>query len=682
MRVPDDLRRKKWFWGVLLLALTCVVYLPVRNAGFLWDDKFMVVGNDYLRSRKGLFDIWFSTKPVDHIPITLSALWLEYQLWGVSPSGYHVVNVMMHALGAILLWRVLLRLRLPGAWLAAAIFAVHPVCVASAAWVSEQKNTISLVFYLWTIICYLQFEEKPTQRNYTISLAVFVVTLLTKGSVVVLPPVLMLLIWWKNRRVKRADFLRLSPFFVLAFAEGLTTIWFQNHHAIGDETVQVLNHAEQSSAASRAVWFYLWKTCVPWNLMAVYPQWSINWKSAIQYLPALAIVTVLVIAWKFRATWGRHVLFALTAFMVTLFPVMGFFNMYFLVFSRVADHLQYLAMLVSIPLVVCSLVYLVRKWKLPRSAVIGIAIVVLSFLSISTYVRAGIYTNEEKLWTDTIAKNPNAWIAYNNLGYALGNPKDTPESIAAYRRALELKPDLAEAHSNLGVALVEQYKGLKHQNQTEADAILDDALHHLAEAIALKPSVANTHFSYAVGLVAKGNLDQAIKEYETALDLRSDFADCRNNLIHALLQANRAKEALEQAMRGVQIDNSAQAHCNLGSAYHMSNDLENAKREFDTALAMNPSLTMAHYECGIMLAMSGRLEESLPYLIAYVHERPEDGSAHGNLGTIYASLHRLDEALAEYQTALKINPNDGDAEKNIQHLHVQMGKIQGSDATR
>ena len=238
----DGLRpaQKQWLWGLLLVVLTCAVYLPVLQATFVWDDSFMVTDNKMLRTASGLHDIWLTNKPADHIPVTLSALWLQYQLWGTNPLGFHVVNVVLHALGAVLLWRLLLRLRLPGAWLAAAVFALHPVCAASAAWVSEQKNTVSLIFYLWTVLCYLRFEEKPSSRKYAVALVVFVFTLLTKGSVVVLPAVLLLLVWWKNRTLRRADFLRLVPFFVLAFGEALAAIWFQNHRAIGGEMIQDL----------------------------------------------------------------------------------------------------------------------------------------------------------------------------------------------------------------------------------------------------------------------------------------------------------------------------------------------------------------------------------------------------------------------------------------------------------
>lgn len=658
------------------MAVTCVCYLPVLHATFIWDDSFMVTDNKMLRTASGLYDIWFTNKPADHIPVTLSAIWLQWQLWGNNPVGFHIVNVLLHALGAVLLWRVLLRLRLPGAWLAAAVFALHPVCAASAAWVSEQKNTVSLIFYLWTLLFYLRFEEKPSSRNYAVALVVFVFTLLTKGSVVVLPAVLLLLVWWKNRTLTRADFFRLAPFFVLAFGEALAAIWFQNHRAIGGEMIQDLNRAGQFAAATRAVWFYLWKAWVPWNIMVIYPQWAIDWRSVVEYIPALVIVAVLGVGWRFRRTWGRHVVFALLAFMVTLFPVMGFFNMYFLVFSRVADHWQYLALLVSIPFAVCSVAYFVQKAKWPASVSVGMAIAVLSFLSLSTWIRASVYQNEETLWTDTIARNPNAWMAYNNLGNAIGAKQKTDESIKIYKQAVAIKSDFGDAHSNLGNALVAKYEEWKSSNKQGAERVLDEALDHLQQAVKIQPQMANFHFNYGIALVDKGRLDEGIKEYEAAIQIRSGFADCRNNLANALLKANRPKEALEQALIALQINpNSAESHYNAGSAYHALEDVEHAKKEFETALSLRSNLALAHYECGMMLAMAGRFEDALPHFQAFVSEHPNDESGHGSLGNVYAALHRKDEAVAEYQSALKLNPSDGQTENNLANVYMELGKM-------
>jgi tetratricopeptide (TPR) repeat protein len=674
----DGLRpaQKQWFWGMLLMLLTCIVYLPVLHAVFVWDDSFLVTDDKMLRTAAGLRDIWFSTRPADHIPVTLTALWVQWQLWGNNPLGFHIVNVLLHAVGALLLWRILVRLALPGAWFAAAVFALHPVCAASAAWVSEQKNTVSIVFYLLTVLCYLRFDQKPNAKKYAVMLVVFILTLLTKGSVVVLPAVLLLLMWWRKRKLMRTDLLRLAPLFVLSLAEGLAAIWFQNHRAIGGDMIQSLNRAGQFAAAADAVWFYLWKAFVPWNIMVIYPQWRIDPHSVIEYVPALLIAVALGVAWRFRATWGRHVMFALAAFIATLFPVLGFFNMYFLVFSRVADHWQYLAMLVSIPFAVCSAVYFWNKRKLPKAVGAAVTVAVLAFLSVATWLRAEAYQNEETIWTDTINKNPNAWMAYNNLGNAIAAKHLTEESIKTYQRGVDLKPDFSDAHSNLGNALVARYDELKGTNKVEAEKQLDAALEHLQKAVTIQPDMANFHFNYGIALVDKGRMDEGIKQYEAAIKIRPGFADCRNNFANALLKVNRPKDALEQALIAAQINPaSAEAHYNAGSAYHALGEVDKAKKEFETALSMRSNLNSARFECGMMLAMSGRYEEALPHFVAYVASYPDEPSGHATLGNVYAALHRREEAIAEYETALKLAPNDGQTENNMANVLMESDKL-------
>src|ERR1051325_1343613 len=401
----------RWAPWILLLA-TFAAYLPALKGWFIWDDDFWVFGNRAIKAANGLRSIWFSTQLPDYFPLTATSFWLEWRLWGTDPLGYHLTNVLLHGLGVVLLWRVLRLLEIPGAWLAALLYAVHPVNVESVAWISERKNTLSLAFFLLSLFWFLRSEAESkvqspkseleskvqspkskvqngvvsasdpgsseSRRCYLLSLGAFLLALLAKTSVVMLPLVLLLCLWWQRRpevqrpkskvqspkeyevpgakshasrlthhasRITPLDLTRLVPFVLLSVTFGLVTVWFQYNRAIGTDVVRASGMVERLATAGRAVWFYLGKALVPQNLMVIYPRWQSNPASIIAWLPALAILGVLAVAWWFRRGWGRSVLFALGYFLVMLLPVLGFLNISFFKYSFVADRWQYLALI-------------------------------------------------------------------------------------------------------------------------------------------------------------------------------------------------------------------------------------------------------------------------------------------------------------------------------------------------
>lgn len=643
----QSISSREWLWAFALFALGFLAYLPVLHGTFIWDDSVMVADNQMLRSGQGLHDFWFTTKAVDPLPMTMTALWLQWHCWGGQTFGYHVVGVLAHILGALLLWRVLLnftnRPRL--AWLAAAVFAVHPVCVGSTAWISEQKNTLSIVFYFLAILFFLR-------SGYWLSLLFYVCALLSKGSVVMLPVVLLLILWWQKSRVTAKDFLRLAPFFILSAAASLGTIWIQNHKAIAGEMVQNIHGADKIAAAAQAVCFYLWKDLVPIHLSAIYPAWRVSW------LPTIILAAVFAVCWVGRKSWGRHVLLGLGCFVVTLFPVMGFFDMYFLVFSRVADQWQYLALPSLIGLVVCGGGYWAGQY-LPKIAGAALAVALLAGLFVSTWNRAGVYKNERTLWTDTVAKNPEAWMAWNNLGNAL----EGEASITAYEKALAVNTNYPDAESNLGNALV-------------GKGNLIEAIPHLLKAVEEEPKMAKFHFNYGVGLADEGKLDEAVAQYEQALALRPGMADVRNNLASVLNQQRKYNEALAQTQIASQINpalpepylNAAKVLADLGRT-------DEAARNFETYLTLRPQNAGAHFEYGMMLAMHGNLAQALPQFQAVVQLKPDEPSAHGSLGNTLAGLKRLPEAIAEFRIALRLKPDDAQNQNNLATALLEHGDL-------
>ncbi len=472
--------QKQMDWMPLLLgsaflfAFIFAAYQPALRAGFIWDDDDLVFANPLVTDAGGFRDIWFSTKFYDYYPLTLSSFWIEWRLWGNQAANYHATNILLHAFSAVFFWRCLKYLKLPGAWIVALLFAIHPVNVESVAWIAQRKNTLSLFFYALSLLFFLRSENqgsaittqnlkfKIQNSQYWLSLFTFPLALLSKTSVVMLPVVLLGCVWWRRGKISREDFIRTIPFFILAAVLSAVTIWVQYNRAIATDVVQEGNFWARLAGAGWAIWFYLGKIFVPANLSFVYPRWTIDPRSLISFLPTLAAAVCLALFWFCRKTWGRPFLFAFGYFVVTLFPVLGFFNIYFQKFSLVADHWQYQSMIAPMALVVGGLVWISKKFSTkttassslkfqPQAIVAGITIAI--FLSVLTFRQAEVYANSETIWRDTLKKNPSAWIAHNLLGAEMAAQGNLDEAMTHYSAALKLNPNHAEAHNNLAIAL-------------------------------------------------------------------------------------------------------------------------------------------------------------------------------------------------------------------------------------
>ena len=371
-----------------IVAITALAYIPAMHAGFIWNDDTFLTENPLIRAPDGLYRFWFTTEPPDYFPLTSSVLWVEWRLWHMNPAGYHVVNVLLHAAGAVLLWRVLCRLKLPGAWLAGVIFAVHPVNAESVAWITEHKNTLPLVFGAASLLVFLNFDEKAGPAfprfqlfKYLLSLALFLLALLSKTSVVMLPVVLLLCAWWRRGRVARKDFLLSLPFLALSLALSAATVWFQYHRAIGPEVVRTDGLLERTAGAGWAAWFYLYKAVVPLALCFVYPRWRTS-ASVFSFAPGLLLVAAMVIFWRHRDGWGRAFFFGLGSFLVMLLPVLGFLNVYFMRYSLVADHWQYTALIGIVALGAGGLARMTQAGGLIRKIGIGAAAAVVALFAV------------------------------------------------------------------------------------------------------------------------------------------------------------------------------------------------------------------------------------------------------------------------------------------------------------
>lgn len=511
----------------LLVALTLLAYLPALCDGFVFDDGQLIIMNRLVRAHNGLYRFWFTTQASDYYPLTESLWWLQWRVFGYHPIGYHAVNIFLHVANAVLVWMILLRLKIPGAWLAAMIFAIHPANVATVAWISEQKNTLSMLFYAAAILLYLRFYEGGSWRWYGLSLTMFLLALLSKTAVVMLPIVLLGCLWWMHRRLRWKDVWYTIPFFMLSLVLGLVTVWFQHHRAMqGLQT----SFAPSGSLLSRLAiaggipWFYLYKTLFPYNLMVVYPLWHLDASRWISYLPVTVLVTCFAVFWWKRKTWGRPWLFGLGYFVVGLLPVLGFIDQGFFYSTLVADHWLYHPVVGVIALVAAAAAKCCIRMGSSRYRYVGMLVVGvgLMLLGAATWRRSRVYATDETLWKDTVAKNPNAWTAYDNLGLALWQDGKHDDAIACFRRALSIKPDYAVTQNNLGFACLLQGN-------------VGEAIEHYQQAVQLNPSLAETHHYLGQALARQGRKSEAIEQYQEALRLKP-YLTATSNALTQLLQ--------------------------------------------------------------------------------------------------------------------------------------------------
>ena len=657
---PRRVAASSFTWPAIFAA-ALLAYWPALRGTLVWDDPAHIT-SPALQSLHGLWRIWFSLGATQqYYPLLHSAFWIEHRLWGDAVLGYHLVNLAQHAFAACLVVLIVRRLELPGAWLAGLVFALHPVCVESVAWISEQKSTLSAVFYLSSVFIYLGFDRSRRRSSYGWALALFVLALLTKTVTATLPAALLVIFWWKRGRLdKRGDVRPLLPWIALGAVAGLFTAWVERTLVGAQGAAYALTVTQRFLLAGRAVCFYVAKLLWPANLIFSYPRWKMDPAAPNEYLYPLAVLAVAVLlVLVVRFSRQRGPLAAFLLYIGTLFPVLGFFNIYPFLFSYVADHFQYLATLALIVPLSSILVSLLTR--LGRPADIVLPTVLLAILGILTWRQSGIYRDTETLYRATLVRNPASWLAHNNLGVALlDKPGHLAEAKTEYQAALELNPDDAEAHNNLGNALA------------RTPGRLPEAIREFEIAIHLEPRLAQAHQNLGNALARDPkHLQDSIHQFEIALQLKPDDPQIRNDLGVTMLQApDHLSDAIIQFQDGLRLNPAdTQIRTNLGNALsRIPARRSEAVAQFQTILRSEPNNPQAHNSLAIALAqMPGRLPDAIAEFQAALRTEAKFAEAHNNLGRALSQMPgRLREAIAEYQAALRINPNYPQARANLE----------------
>lgn len=703
--------------GLALVAAIFAVYAYSLRGDFLWDDDLHITANPTIVGPLGLTEIWTSARAL-YFPLTLTNFWVQHALWGVEPLGYRMVTLAFHLGSAVLLWRVLLSLRVPGAWLGAALWALHPIHVESVAWICELKNTQSAFFFLAAILVWVRWldrsqasppggaaaapEQKRTKGKsgksalaaggsrqglhsagaaYAATLAFAVMAILSKPSTVMLPVILGLCLWWRRGRITVRDAVRLVPFFALSALAAGWTIWEQkfNSGAIGEAWDQTL--PERFAIAGRVIWFYLGKLLWPDPLIFIYPRWEMEGTELLSYAWIAAAALVAGVLWWGKDGRLRPLFFSGVYFVVMLFPVLGFFSVYFFRYSFVGDHFQYLASMGPVALAGAALS------RLPARLTLVVGLVLAGALGAMTARHSKAFLNNEALWRDTVAKNPAATMAWFNLGDVLARAGRHEEAIEATRRGLALKPDDPFALNDLGNELVivrraaeavplferaiEQMPAFAEARSNFGNALMDlgrfdEAIAQLQQAVSLNPNYAEAHNNLGVALAKSGRNEESVAAFERSLALRPDDGATHDNLAGALRALGRLEEAFGHHERALRLKpDSPEALANHGRTLQAAGQPVAALAQIERALALKPDLVSARTQYAYALAETGRTDEALAQLLRAVELEPGSAEARFNYGSALAEAGRLEEAVAAFQEAVSRAPEFAPAHENL-----------------
>ncbi len=617
-------------WKLFLFQVLVIVgaglwiYWPALKGDWLWDDDIMIVNNAIVHDPAGLWKIWFHPSEVTDyfFPIKDSVEWLEWHLWHNHTFGYHLLNVLLHICSALLVWRLFGKLGLRLAWLGGLLFIVHPVTVESVAWISELKNTLSLPPFLLAMCAFIDYENNGKRRDYFLALGFFLVAMLCKTTMLMFPLVILLYLWWKRGRVGLNALKISAPFFIISLGLGLVTVGFL-HRAINQPGIPTGGFLTRLDQAGLSIAFYFSKCFGPMELLPIYPRWVVDPTFLVQFLPWPVMGGVIYWLWTKRAGWGRHALLGLGFFLLNIAPVAGFFGGSYMDFTWVMDHFLYIPLIGLIGLVVAALGDVEPQLSRSiRSIGTGVVMVIMGLLAWESHGYAGIYINAETLWTYTLQRNPEAWNARVNLGFALFQKGRISAAIDQYKQAIRLNPGYVLARYDLGIAL-------QRANR----------------------------------------VSEAIEQYEQAIKINPDYLEAHINLGGALFQTHRIPETIEQCRQVLRIaPNYVPGYDNLGAALFQNGQVSEAIKQYEQALKLNPEDGASHGNLGEALAQMNDFPGAIKQYMEALRINPQDADSHDKLGLIFAQLHRNSEATEQFEKALKIDPNLSEAQEKLKEL--------------
>lgn len=653
----NDTINTKWIYlisAVIFIIVVFFIYWPSMNGSFIWDDDAYITANPLITAKDGFSRIWYSfDHPSQYFPMVYTVFKVEYNLWGFKSIGFHLVNVIIHIINTFLVWYVLSKLKIPGSWLAAIIFAIHPINVESVAWITELKNTMMMFFYLLSFMTW--FKVIDGEKNglkmwgfYLLSFFLFICSLFSKTTACTLPVIMGIVLWTKNIPVFRKQWLTIIPYIIFGIMMGAVTIWWEQVRG-ASANVLTLNYVERFLVAGKALCFYIEKMFVPFNFMFSYPLWKISWLKPLHYVWIILFSGFLFSIWFLRNKIGKGPCAALLFYAVTLLPVLGFISIYTFYYSYVADHYVYVACIGPFALF-SSLV--VKKWHQSNLQIKRIitffVICIIILLSIQTWRQSHIYKNYDTLWADTLKKNPRSLLANANMGTLYQERGDIEQALKYYFKALEIYPDDYVMYYNVGSIFKVQGK-------------LDEAVKCFERAIQILPTYATAHNNLANTLKLQGKTDEAIEHYKISIALQPKESKTYYNLANTYRIQGKNKEAITLYAKAAELEPSfVDARINLAYTLESNGQIKEAITQYQKVLDIDPNCVPVLNAVSTILTDSmdpniRNTKEAIKYA-----EKAADVTQNNDLVTLktltnaYSADNRKQEAIATAQIAIDL----------------------------
>jgi len=640
---------------VFLIILFClIIYIPSLGNGYIWDDDLNVYKNQWVQKTDGLWNIWFSAKIYQYYPVDFTTFWVEHKLWGLNPFGYHLTNLLIHILNALLLFWVISKLYPRLAFIAALFFAVHPIQVETVAWITERKNLLSLFFFLLAVLAYLRFDRARVIKYYWLAVAMFILALLSKPVAVSFIFIPILYKWWKDGRVSFREIRLSAPLLAAGLIAAFYTLYLELYNVGARGQAFNLNFLERFILSGKIIFFYIYKICLPFKFMFFYPRWTVNAMVWWQWLfPAAVMLTIGALVY-YRKKTGRGALALFIFYIISIFPVLGFINVYGMKFSYVADHFSYFSTPVILLLLCSGTTYFFDKVRhnfhllspvAYRTLKLCFLIFAVIYMCAKSSALTRNYKDEFTLWSNLIRHNPGAWIAYNNLGNLYRVMDKSDEALALYNKAIELKPDYVDAYNNLANIYGERGKS-------------DEALALYKKVIAENPNYAIAYYNLGVFYNKMGKPEEAVALYKKAIAIDPYYADAYYNLGVFYDRTGKKEDAILLYKKAIESDPAyADAYSNLANLYSGMGKTEEAFALYKKAVAANSGSALAYYNLAVFYEQKGGKREALALYKKAIAIDPYYADAYNNLGNIYAGMRKNEEAIKVYKKALEIYPD-------------------------